>query len=201
MTKHQPVADRQEQILRAALALFSRKGVGQTSMSDIVSESGLSKGGVYWHFKSKSDIIEGALQRFMVRDLSHIEKIAYQDESTARERLLAIATEMGRAIEALRPDLPLLIEVYGLAGRHPELRASLQRYYATYQDLLSVILEDGVRNNEFAEIDCQFVAWQIIAHSEGHFLLWMLNPQAALQDQLVSAIDLFVNGIAFNRIK
>ena len=196
MTKHRPVDQRKDQILSAALKIFTRKGVAQTSMSDIVAESGLSKGGVYWHFKSKSDIIAGALERFMNRDLTEVAKIVAMSELDARERLKLAAAEIGKGIEQMRGDLPLLIEVYGLAGRHPEIKAPLQKFYAEYQDLISQILDDGIERSEFMILDSQYVAWQLIAHAEGHFVLWMLNPQAALQEQLISTVDIFVDGLA-----
>jgi AcrR family transcriptional regulator len=48
---------RREQILAAALTCFSRDGFHQTTMADIVRESGLSQGTLYLYFKSKDDLI------------------------------------------------------------------------------------------------------------------------------------------------
>jgi AcrR family transcriptional regulator len=50
-------AARREQILAAALKCFSRDGFHQTTMADIVRESGLSQGTLYLYFKSKDDLI------------------------------------------------------------------------------------------------------------------------------------------------
>ena len=47
--------ERTKQILDAAVKVFSRSGFQQASMDDIVAESGLSKGALYWYFKSKDD--------------------------------------------------------------------------------------------------------------------------------------------------
>ncbi|MDL1899078.1 helix-turn-helix transcriptional regulator [Anaerolineae bacterium CFX7] len=49
-------AARKAQILDAAAAVFARKGFYQASMDDIVEEAGLSKGALYWYFKSKACI-------------------------------------------------------------------------------------------------------------------------------------------------
>ena len=54
--KHQE--SRRNQILRAAVACISRKGLHETSMQDIVAESGLSPGAIYLYFKSKEEIIK-----------------------------------------------------------------------------------------------------------------------------------------------
>src|ERR1700744_5158463 len=49
---------RQQQILDAALACFSKNGFHQTGMADIVRRSSLSHGAVYLYFQSKDDLIE-----------------------------------------------------------------------------------------------------------------------------------------------
>lgn len=56
---------RRRQILAAALRCFARKGFHETSMSDIITESGLSAGAIYGHFKGKSDLVaEAAVEVF-----------------------------------------------------------------------------------------------------------------------------------------
>ena len=47
---------RKEQIMNAALNVISVKGYDQSRMDDIVLESDLSKGAIYWYYKSKKDI-------------------------------------------------------------------------------------------------------------------------------------------------
>jgi AcrR family transcriptional regulator len=54
-------AERHAQIIKAALACFSRKGYTNTTMDDIVAESGLSKGSLYWYFDSKDDLFAQAV--------------------------------------------------------------------------------------------------------------------------------------------
>ncbi|MFQ5923332.1 MAG: TetR/AcrR family transcriptional regulator, partial [Anaerolineales bacterium] len=44
---------RQEQILNAAEKVFSERGFSGARMDDIVREVGLSKGALYWYYKSK----------------------------------------------------------------------------------------------------------------------------------------------------
>ena len=46
-----------EQILEAALKVFSEKGYSKATFVDIADEIGLSKGAVYWHFKTKLDLL------------------------------------------------------------------------------------------------------------------------------------------------
>jgi TetR/AcrR family transcriptional regulator, transcriptional repressor of aconitase len=48
---------RRTQIAQAALRCFAQRGFQQTSMADIIAESGLSAGAIYGHFESKQAIV------------------------------------------------------------------------------------------------------------------------------------------------
>ncbi len=48
---------RKEEIKEAAAKVFIEKGFANTSMEDLVRESGLSKGGFYHYYKNTTDII------------------------------------------------------------------------------------------------------------------------------------------------
>lgn len=52
-----------EKILDISTKLFIEKGYEQTSIQDILNSLGLSKGGLYHHFKSKEEILEAVMQR------------------------------------------------------------------------------------------------------------------------------------------
>ena len=54
---------RRNQIIEAAVRSMARKGFHQTSMQDIVVESGLSPGSIYLYFKSKEEIIKAVADR------------------------------------------------------------------------------------------------------------------------------------------
>jgi len=50
-----------ERIIQESLRLFSLKGFTGTSITDILTAAGASKGGLYNHFKSKEDIFSAVL--------------------------------------------------------------------------------------------------------------------------------------------
>ncbi len=51
-----------EFIVRRAASLFNSKGYYGTSMSDLMTSTGLKKGGIYNHFESKEEILVAALE-------------------------------------------------------------------------------------------------------------------------------------------
>lgn len=54
-----------EQLLDAAYHLFSTKGYENTTLSDIASEAGLTRGAVYWHFQDKQDLLNQLVIQIM----------------------------------------------------------------------------------------------------------------------------------------
>ena len=64
MTQEERSEKSGQQILDAALKLFSHQGYGATSVRDIAEEAGLSKGNVYHHFPDKEAIFRALLDRY-----------------------------------------------------------------------------------------------------------------------------------------
>lgn len=60
-TKEEAEKTRQ-QLLAAGLKLFATKGFAETSVEEVASAAGLSKGAVYWHFDSKAALLRGILE-------------------------------------------------------------------------------------------------------------------------------------------
>ena len=67
-TSNEGVETKKEKIIKHAFDLFAEKGYSETSVDDIVRASGISKGGIYYYFKSKEDIfLEIAEERLRQR--------------------------------------------------------------------------------------------------------------------------------------
>ncbi|MBD3266751.1 TetR family transcriptional regulator [bacterium] len=65
-TKEEANATR-ENILDAALIVFSEKGYSHTTFVDIAKHVGMTKGAVYWHFPTKNDLLAQLLMRGFVQ--------------------------------------------------------------------------------------------------------------------------------------
>ena len=50
-------------LLDAAERLFSEQGVSRTSLAEIATEAGLTRGAVYWHFQNKLDLYRAMMDR------------------------------------------------------------------------------------------------------------------------------------------
>ena len=61
-TKADAEATRQS-LLDAAEHLFQSRGVSRTSLNDIATAAGTTRGAIYWHFKDKADLFNAMMER------------------------------------------------------------------------------------------------------------------------------------------
>ncbi|MFJ9696757.1 TetR/AcrR family transcriptional regulator [Kitasatospora sp. NPDC101183] len=62
-TPHSPRSDTRARIIEVALELFSDQGYEQTSLREIADRLGVTKAALYYHFKTKDDIVLGIVER------------------------------------------------------------------------------------------------------------------------------------------
>lgn len=80
--------ERRNEILDAADELFGAKGFDGTSTNDILSKVGIARGTLYYHFKSKEDIMDALIDRYNTQLLTAARKIAQDKGIPVRERLV-----------------------------------------------------------------------------------------------------------------
>ena len=68
-----------EKILRAAEKLILQHGVGAFTLEDVASSAGMSKGGVFYHFKTKDELIHHLLVFAFANFEAAVERLANDD--------------------------------------------------------------------------------------------------------------------------
>src|SRR3978361_1072904 len=72
-------AERRAHVLTSAWVCFSRNGYHQTSMDDVIAETGMSSSSVYRYFRSKDDLIDAAAQDTMAQTYSAVAELLDQE--------------------------------------------------------------------------------------------------------------------------
>ena len=74
-------AERRKEILDVAEELFVTKGYDKTSTNDILDRIGIARGTLYYHFKSKEDILNAMIERINTSLIARAQTIACNDHS------------------------------------------------------------------------------------------------------------------------
>lgn len=186
-----------QEIVNASLELFASKGYGGTSMNDIISAVGISKGSVYWHFKSKEEIFMQVIT-----------------ESYA-EWINLVNTELA-AIDGPIDKLRKYGELFIATIDMPVWRISPETYWNEFsaenrkildncfsQDdiILQGIFQEAIDQNLISGEDPEKLMWIYISSLEGMFEKIILsyknqdNNHEKLEHYAASGIELFLKTI------
>jgi len=86
--------ERKNEILDRADQLFSRKGFEGTSTNDILEAVGIARGTLYYHFKSKEDIMDALIERYNQQILNGAKQAAQNKQLTIYERIMKVVLSM-----------------------------------------------------------------------------------------------------------
>ena len=132
--------ERREEILDAAEKLFAAKGFDNTSTGDILDAVGIVRGTLYYHFKSKEEILDGVIGRITNRLMQDAGEIVRKKELPVLERLT-------KAIMSLNVESKIGYEIMEQVHRpqnalmHQKMQATL---LAGINPILTELVKEGI---------------------------------------------------------
>ena len=133
--------ERKNEILDAAEQLFGTKGFDNTSTNDILNEIGIARGTLYYHFKSKEEILDAMIDRVTDRLVGKAKAIVVRKEIPVLQRLtmmmLALHVSDGNF------DQELLTQVHKPqnALMHQKME---KRLLSGINPIITVLLKEGI---------------------------------------------------------
>ncbi|MGC8856913.1 MAG: TetR/AcrR family transcriptional regulator [Anaerolineae bacterium] len=186
---------RKAQILAAALQVFSETSYERVSMRQIIAQSGLSAGGVYWYFKSKEEILAALLLQIAKENFARIDAILGAPLLAIRklEQVITLMIEQSKNLSHLYLNQA---KYHAMLSAEPATHAIMEQIGAGYQARLRAIIEQGIAEGEFQPLEAESVAQAFLGIYEGLMLLWVISPQALdLRKNLLTAAQILLAGL------
>ena len=143
-------------ILEKTLKLILEKGTIDISISEIRNCTGLTTGGIYYHFSDKNDIFEAIMQKYMIDYIKiNFDKISLEGSSKERihDALLYILHHFtnGVKIESINENInygTVLILLTATGYADDEVSRTVSQTGKDIGIFLTDLVEDGKRKNE-----------------------------------------------------
>ena len=137
--------ERRNEMMDAAQLLFLSKGYDKTAVSDIVKQVNVAQGTFYYHFKSKADILDAVVDRFISVIEADLKTIL---ENTDIDVVLRINDAINRLVETTFSNREIIDYL------HQASNALLHDRIVTITmnrlvPLLARTLEEGIRAGRF----------------------------------------------------
>lgn len=196
---------RPEEILDAALRLFTEKGFSATRMMDVAKAAGISKGTLYLYFSSKEAIFKEVVQQRITPQIDKVELLVNEFEGNQADLLKHLINGwwMGVACSSLSA-IPKIITAE--SGNFPELAEYFTINVVTRsRQLFSKVIRRGMETGEFKEYDAQTVARLVVAPLV-QATIWMhsLKPyddEEGTQNYLQLHTEFILNALRKNSYK
>lgn len=142
MVRQERAEATRDSVLRGAAGVFLRLGYANASLSEIIAESQVTKGALYFHFGSKEELARAVIDEGSARFDAKCE--LWLDRRTpALESLIGISSvivDIGAHDAMVRATFRLLVEIGDYRGSGP---ATLDVWLDIYRELASRAADEG----------------------------------------------------------
>jgi AcrR family transcriptional regulator len=186
-------------ILDAAATVFARRGYAGSSFSDLVRESGITKGAFYFHFSSKEEL---ALEVMRHKQAQLIERMMAEvpEEATGIGRLAALLRARARALDA-DESLGCVLRLGAELGSVSAPASDYSQLNEWPIALFTQLVSDGQRNGEVrADLDARATGEAIFASIIGmDALASQLTERRDLAERTERLLDVVLEGLTVHQ--
>jgi len=153
-------------ILQTAAEVFAERGYADTTLSELIARSGMTKGAFYFHFASKEQLAFAVLEEKQHRWLERV-----------RDQVLAVPTAieqlgaLGRALIRLHREDPSAYSASRLSrdlSRMPEHSDSIRAHTRDWIELVADIIARAQQDGDLpAHVDPTGFATVLVAATDG----------------------------------
>ncbi|MEW2633613.1 TetR/AcrR family transcriptional regulator [Streptomyces sp. NPDC048389] len=158
------VAERREELLRAAVQQIEERGVAAVRIADVAAALGVSSALVLYHFSTKEKLVAAAFTHAADADLAHLRKLLGRRTSALRRLRAAVRwyAPTGQA-----KGWRLWIDAWAAALREPALRSVFRDLDQQWKSALAEVMAEGAAAGEFPCEDPAAAAWRLTAFLDG----------------------------------
>jgi TetR/AcrR family acrAB operon transcriptional repressor len=192
-------------LLDAAEHLFQAHGVSRTSLNEIATAAGTTRGAIYWHFKDKADLFNAMMERVTMPLEGTLESMARTAGASANPLLLmrdammnalrqtATDEQTRRVFEVATHKVEYVSEMQAVRDRH--LRVRNQCVSMTEEALREAVRRESIKLP--MPLDTAALGLHVIV--DGLIQNWLLDPLAFdLEKSGRHTVDAYLAGLGFS---
>lgn len=170
-------------IIAEAAAVFNQRGYEGTSIHDLMTATGLEKGGIYRHFESKDELAAEAY-RYAWHEATHARTRDIDSIEGAMPKLRYLVDRFVTLRSPIPGGCPLMNTAVEAEDGSPLMRSLALEFLRDWQHRIQTIVCEGIRTGEIASsTNARCTANRLIAMLEGALMIARLErTREALED-------------------
>jgi AcrR family transcriptional regulator len=194
VTDEKLVLRRREQIVAAAIDLFSQQGYYRTSIQDIARKAGVSIGLIYQYAQTKEDVLLLSLMSVLETYKQEIPQSVKATDDPLEALWSTLATYC-RIIDQRRSAAVLAYR--STKSLPPEQREFIKRLELETNEFVAARLGACISSGLFRKINVDLVAYQLVLYAHTWALkYWRLRQLSTIDSYIEQGFDFFVHAMA-----
>ena len=186
-------------LLKTALTVFSAKGYSAATLDDVAKAAKMTRGAIYWHFKSKADLYNTLVEEISARGAAVVQQ-AIAEGGSLIEILRRVFVRQCALIEEDKEARAVMELALFKTGLDPELQAGRKNQLEAGNALIEGVaaaMQQGVAQGVLRkDIDPADMARAFIAFENGAIQVWLASPQSfSLKTSAESFADILIDGL------
>ncbi len=184
--------------MRTATALFLEKGYSSTSMDEIVAVSKVSKTNIYYHFKSKEELLTAIVSQMIDQYKQMIDDIVSQNSRTVMERMSEFAMLLSERTPSSSGGCPFLTLYVQTSHEFGFVREMIGNFFSGADTDDRKAAPGSVDRHEFkSELPLSRLAALIVSTIEGSLFFATYNKRSFAAHKHTSNFGIFAEVIFF----
>ena len=184
---------KKNQIVLAAMQVFSKLGFAKTKMIDIAEAAGIGKGTIYEYFRSKEEIFASAFYAMFSEMEQRLEQIVNSelDPQDKIKQLVIVALDFHGEDSGEFAAIMMDFWAEGIRTKNEDMLdvINLKQIYRNFRKLIANIVEQGIETGVFKEVDVSSYAAIMIAALDGIFLQIIMEPEIIENEKIIKTFE------------
>ncbi len=166
-------------------------------MDQIAKEAGVSKGALYWHFKSKEELFIKLKEQNIAKVLQNLKKSFAAAETFDSKLAEGSKLYFSSLTPNQRRAARLNMEFWAAAPKISQLNKMLSDQYNHLQAFLKLVIEEAMEKGELRkEVDTESLSMILLAMLDGLELHWAILEKDFDWQKIHAAVcDIILNGL------
>lgn len=177
----------EKQILDATEALLQSDPIESISLAQIAQKADISKGTLYYHYKTKDEILFDIAKRYLTQQYQELyDWTGDPEKDTSLHRLFKYILERDFYEPTVRFQL-----LYSASEGNEELRAQLLELYRKFEKAIAEKIAERIQG-----ISADYLAWLALLISDGMIIQAELKNEDFHPDEFIKKTDALITKLS-----
>ncbi len=159
----------------SAFDLYSQRGIARVRLDEIAAAAGVTKGSLYWHYRSKDEIVLAAC--------GHYYRSWHEQMAREIKRARSPSAKLKRAVRASvrtclidEANRTFTLELFTLSLHDADVRSGWRAFFDSVRIFYVDLLTDAIASGEAESRDAEAAVDLMLAAMEGYKLRALFEP-------------------------